>query len=59
MQEQSEGRSSENLHTKCRGLSDVLFLFYFQTNAFSALGTHGTWLRASERLTGHTSQFKS
>ena len=25
------------------GLPDFLFLFYFQTNTFSALGTNGTW----------------
>ena len=36
-----------------------LFLFYFQTNVFSALGTNGTWLRVSERLTVHTLQFKA
>ena len=44
---QSEGRSSTNLHTKRGGwgvgLTDFLFLFYFQTNTFSALGTNGTW----------------
>ena len=34
------------------GLSDFLFLFYFRTNAFSALVTiNGTLLRASDRLT--------
>ena len=26
-----------------RGLPDFLFLFYFKTNIFSALGTSGTW----------------
>ena len=25
------------------GVPDFLFLFYFQTNTFSALGTNGTW----------------
>ena len=25
------------------GLPDFLFLFYFQTNTFTALGTNGTW----------------
>ena len=25
------------------GLPDFLFLFYFQTNTFRALGTKGTW----------------
>ena len=25
------------------GLPDISFLFYFQTNTFSALGTNGTW----------------
>ena len=25
------------------GLPDFLFLFYFQTNTFSALGTNSTW----------------
>ena len=37
------------------GLSDFLFLFYFQTNMFSTLATiNGTLLRASDRLTAHT-----
>ena len=42
---QSEGGLSTNLHTKRGGgeLPDFLFLFYFQTNTFSALGTNGTW----------------
>ena len=42
--------SSGNLHTRRVGggyPADLLFLLYFQTNAFSALGTNGTWLRAS------------
>ena len=32
-----------NLCTKRGGLPHFLFLFYFQTNIFSALGTKGTW----------------
>ena len=37
------------------GLSDFLFLFYFQTNIFSALAAiNGTLLQASDRLTAHT-----
>ena len=44
---QSEGKggggSSINLHKKRGvGLPDFLFLFYFQTNTFRALGTNGT-----------------
>ena len=38
------GGASTNLHIKGGGrLPDFLFLFYFQTNTFSALGTNGTW----------------
>ena len=37
------GKSSINQHTKRGvGLPDFLFLFYFQTNTFRALGTNGT-----------------
>ena len=37
------GGSSINLRTKRGVLPDFLFLFYFQANTFSALGTNGTW----------------
>ena len=40
------GGSSINLRTKSGGyvyIPDFLFLFYFQANAFSALGTNSTW----------------
>ena len=33
--------------------------FFFKQIVFSAVGTNGTWLRVSERLTVHTSQFKA
>ena len=36
-----------------------LLLFFFKQIVFSALDTNGTWLRASERLTVHTWQFKA
>ena len=39
---QSEGVINKSAY-KERGLPDFLFLFYFQTNTFSALGTNHTW----------------
>ena len=39
---QSKG-GHQQICTQGWGLPDFLFLFYFQTNTFSALGTNGTW----------------
>ena len=38
------GVRSINLHTKLEDCLIFLFLFYFQTKPFRALGTNGTWL---------------
>ena len=37
------GVINKSVHKEGGVLPDFLFLFYFQTNTFSALGTNGTW----------------
>ena len=45
IQDSQKGVINKSAHKERggRGVPDFLFLFYFQTNTFSALGTNGTW----------------
>ena len=43
IQDSQRGGINKSAHKEGEGLPDFLFLFYFQTNTFSALGTNGTW----------------
>ena len=44
IQDSQKGVINKSAHKeRGGGVPDFLFLFYFQTNTFSALGTNGTW----------------